>query len=81
MEPESPRNSEQEALQQVTALLSAAGLSPPPKEVERLAGLYPGLRKAADRFHQIDVGDEVTAAVFAADLDGTAAVRSKGSGS
>ncbi len=56
-----------ENLQTVRALLGAAGLTPPEEEVERLAGLYPGLRKSIDRFHDIDVGDEVTAAVFRAD--------------
>lgn len=54
---------------QVSALLAAAGLEPPPTEVDRLAGLYPGLRRSIDRFHQIDAGDDVTAAVFrAADI-------------
>lgn len=57
---------DEEELQTVQTLLTAAGLSPPDDEVERLARLYPGLRRAVDRFHQIDVGDEVTAAVFRA---------------
>lgn len=54
----------------VQALLDAAGVAPPEDEVERLAGLYPGLRKAADRFHEVDTADEVTAAVFRADGEG-----------
>ena len=53
-------------VEQVRVLLTAAGLSPPDAEVERLAKLYPGLRRSVDRFHAIDVGDEVTAAVFRA---------------
>ena len=48
------------------ARLAAAGVDPPDEEVDRLAGLYPGLRRTIDRFHAIDVGDEVTAAVFRA---------------
>ena len=55
-----------EARQQVAALLTAAGLDPPDEEIERLAALYPGLRRSIDRFHALDVGDEVPAAVFRA---------------
>lgn len=51
---------------QVAALLTTAGLDPPAQELDRLAGLYPGLRRSVDRFHAVDVGDEVTAAVFRA---------------
>ncbi len=61
---------------EVAALLRAAGVDPPPAEVDRLAGLYPGLRRSLDRFHAVDAGDEVTAAVFRAappDLDGAGA--------
>lgn len=54
------------ARHQVVVLLAAAGLDPPPDEVGRLAGLYPGLRRSLDRFHAVDTGDEVTAAVFRA---------------
>lgn len=56
----------------VWALLAAAGLSPPDDEVERLAGLYPGLRRTADRFHAIDAGDAVQAAVLRAGVPATA---------
>lgn len=56
-----------EDVQTVRTLLAAAGLQPPDDEVERLARLYPGLRRSVDRFHEIDTGDEVTAAVFRAD--------------
>ncbi len=51
---------------EVSALLRAAGVDPPPAEIDRLAGLYPGLRRSLDRFHAVDAGDEVTAAVFRA---------------
>lgn len=57
---------ERDDRQAVATLLAAAGLSPPPEEVDRLAGLYPGLRRSLDRFHAVDAGDEVTAAVFRA---------------
>ena len=53
----------------VRVLLNAAGLNPPESEVERLAKLYPGMRRSVDRFHDIDVGDEVPAAVFRATAD------------
>lgn len=61
-----------QAAETVRALLAAAGLSPPDDEVERLAGLYPGLRSTADRFHAIDAGDAVQAAVFRAGPTNTA---------
>jgi hypothetical protein len=60
------RMGEEEARGLVVALLTSAGLDPPADEVERLAALYPGLRRTIDRYHSIDVGDEVTAAVFRA---------------
>ncbi len=50
----------------VAVLLSEAGLDVPPEEVERLAGLYGGLRHSVNRFYEIDTGDEVAAAVFRA---------------
>lgn len=52
--------------QLVAGLLQAAGLNPPPEEVDRLTELYPALRRSLDRFHAVDVGDEVAAAVFRA---------------
>ena len=51
----------------VRALLAAAGLDIPDDEVDRLAHLYPGLRRSVDRYYEVPVGDEVTAAVFRAD--------------
>lgn len=54
----------------VEVLLSEAGLADiPPEELERLGQLYPALRRSVDRFHEIDAGDEVTAAVFRAGDD------------
>ncbi len=63
-------DSNDQVAETVRGLLAASGLHPPDDEVERLARLYPGVRKSIERFHQIDVGDEVTAAVFRADLNG-----------
>jgi hypothetical protein len=60
-----------EAREQVVAMLAAAGLDPPEDEVDRLAALYPGLRRSLDRFHAVDAGDEVMAAVFRAAETGT----------
>ena len=52
----------------VEVLLREAGLgSVPDEEIQRLAQLYPGLRRSADRFYEVDTGDEVTAAVFRAE--------------
>ncbi|MEM7339864.1 MAG: hypothetical protein AAF467_14515 [Actinomycetota bacterium] len=52
----------------VATLLSAAGLDDvPADEIERLGRLYGGLRRSMAEFHAVDVGDGVTAAVFAAD--------------
>lgn len=50
----------------VRALLAAAGLDVPGDEVDRLAKLYPGLRRSVDRYYRVPVGDEVTAAVYRA---------------
>ena len=51
----------------VEVLLREAGLNDvPQEELRRLAQLYPGLRRSIDKFHEIDVGDELTAAVFRA---------------
>ena len=56
----------------VAVLLAEAGLrGVPDEEVQRLAQLYPGLRRTADRFHEIDAGDEVTAAVYRAATETT----------
>lgn len=52
--------------QVVDALLRAAGLDVPAEETDRLAALYPGLRRSVDRFYRVDTGDEVPAAVFEA---------------
>jgi hypothetical protein len=37
----------------VRAMLSAAGLSPPPEEVAQLVAGYPALRAAADALYQV----------------------------
>lgn len=50
----------------VRALIGASGVTVPDEEIQRLARLYPGLRRSVDRFYEIDTGDEVTAAVFRA---------------
>jgi hypothetical protein len=54
----------------VRTLVAAAGLTIPDDEIERLARLYPGLRRSVDRYYDVPVGDEVMASVFrAADGD------------
>lgn len=50
----------------VATLLTAAGLQVPDNEVERLAQLYPGLRRSMDRMYDVPTGDEVPAALFRA---------------
>ncbi len=50
----------------VATLLAAAGLQVPDNEVERLAQLYPGLRRSMDRMYEVPTGDEVPAALFRA---------------
>ncbi|MEM9656218.1 MAG: hypothetical protein AAGA65_29295 [Actinomycetota bacterium] len=57
---------EEHPVEVVRTLLDAAGLQPPEAEVERLAKLYPGLRRSVDRFHAVTTADEVPAAVFRA---------------
>jgi hypothetical protein len=50
----------------VTAALAAAGLRPPPEEVERLAELYGPIRKQLAMVYAADVGDADPATVFRA---------------
>ena len=50
----------------VQAMLSAAGLRPPPEEVERLAELYGPIRKQLAMVHAADLGDADPATVFRA---------------
>ncbi len=50
----------------VATLLAAAGLQVPDNEVDRLAQLYPGLRRSMDRMYEVPTGDEVPAALFRA---------------
>lgn len=57
----------------VATLLAAAGLTVPDNEIERLAGLYPALRRSVDKMYEVDTGDEVPAAVFRAAETGTGA--------
>ncbi len=57
-----------DAVRTVEVLLAEAGLDQvPAEEIQRLAQLYPGLRRTADKFYEIETGDEVTAAVFRAE--------------
>jgi hypothetical protein len=47
-------------------MLAAAGLRPPPEEVERLAELYGPIRKQLAMVHAVDLGDADPATVFRA---------------
>ncbi|MEZ5408937.1 MAG: hypothetical protein R2761_12980 [Acidimicrobiales bacterium] len=60
-----------DAVATVATLLAAAGLQVPDNEVERLAHLYPGLRRSMDRMYDVPTGDEVPAALFRAGEDGS----------
>lgn len=65
-------STEIDAADAVATLLAAAGLTVPDNEIQRLADLYPGLRRSVDKMYEIDTGDEVPAAVFrAAEVTGT----------
>lgn len=50
----------------VRALLDAAGLQPPPVEVERLAELYGPIRRQIAMIYAADIGDVDPANVFRA---------------
>ena len=50
----------------VQAMLSAAGLQPPPEEVKRLAELYGPMRRQLAMIHAAEVGDADPAEVFRA---------------
>lgn len=60
------RAADEDAVATVATLLAAAGLRVPDNEVERLAQLYPGLRRSMDRMYEVPTGDEVPAALFRA---------------
>lgn len=62
----SPDDTDQATVATVATLLAAAGLQVPDNEVERLAQLYPGLRRSMDRMYEVPTGDEVPAALFRA---------------
>ena len=63
----SAEQSSDDPLGEVRTLLAAAGITPPDDDLGSLARIYPGLRRRVDRMYDIDVGDEVQAAVFRAD--------------
>jgi hypothetical protein len=50
----------------VPALLAAAGLRPPPQEVERLTELYGGMQRQLAALWALDLDDEGPASVFRA---------------
>lgn len=53
-------------LEAVRTLLGAAGIEAPDDDLGSLARVYPGIRRKMERLYAVDVGDEVTAAVFRA---------------
>jgi hypothetical protein len=64
----------------VAVLLAAAGLTVPDNEVQRLAQLYPGLRRSVDRMYEVPTGDEVPAALFQASEARAAELRASEAG-
>lgn len=53
-------------LQTITVLLDAAGLRPPPEEVERLAELYGPIRRQLAQIYAAEIGGSDPASVFRA---------------
>lgn len=59
----------------VVSLLTAAGLSAPPEEIDRLAELYRSMRRQLAMIHAADVGNADPSNVFRAADVGAATLR------
>jgi hypothetical protein len=65
------RSDTADPLGEVRMLLGAAGIEAPDSDLASLAKILPGARRRVDRMYAVDTGDEVTAAVFRAELEET----------
>ncbi|MED5293848.1 MAG: hypothetical protein VYB56_08315 [Actinomycetota bacterium] len=66
---ETQDDSSSESVNEVRALLALVGIELAGADLASLGRIFPQFRKKVDRMYEIDTGDEVTAAVFRADMD------------
>lgn len=57
-------------LTEVRVLLAGSGIDPPEHDLSSLARILPAARRRMERMYAVETGDEVTAAVFRASIDG-----------
>ncbi|HJL99853.1 MAG: hypothetical protein QGF99_06560 [Acidimicrobiales bacterium] len=66
---ETQDDSSSESVNEVQALLALVGIELTGADLASLGRIFPQFRQKVDRMYEIDTGDEVTAAVFRADMD------------
>ena len=62
-------DSSSESVNEVRTLLGLVGIDLAGPDLASLGRIFPQFRQKVDRMYEIDTGDEVTAAVFRADMD------------
>ena len=66
---ETQDDSSSESVNEVRPLLGLVGIDLAGPDLASLGRIFPQFRQKVDRMYEIDTGDEVTAAVFRADMD------------
>tara|TARA_B110000014_G_scaffold195017_1_gene143991 strand:+ start:737 stop:946 length:210 start_codon:yes stop_codon:yes gene_type:complete len=66
---ETQDDSSSESVNEVRTLLGLVGIELAGPDLASLGRTFPQFRQKVDRMYEIDTGDEVTAAVFRADMD------------
>ena len=66
---ETQDDSNSESVNEVRTLLSLVGIELAGSALASHGRIFPQFRQKVDRMYEIDTGDEVTAAVFRADMD------------
>ena len=66
---ETQDDSSSESVDEVRTLLGLVGIELAGPDLASLGRIFPQFRQKVDRMYEIDTGDEVTAAVFRADMD------------
>ena len=66
---ETQKEPSSESINEVRTLLGLVGIEPTGSDLTSLERIFPQFRQKVDRMYEIDTGDEVTAAVFRAELD------------
>ena len=66
---ETQDDSSSESVNEVRTLLGLVGIDLAGPDLASLGRIFPQFRQKVDRMYEIDTGDEVSAAVFRADMD------------